>query len=304
MSDIKSGNRTIELSRPAKVLFPDEDITKKDLVDYYRKMAGHILPFLKNRPLVMHRYPDGISGKSFYQKEEPDYFPEWIDTVEVDLRGNGKSRMVMCNNEATLLYLVSQASITPHIWLSTYENPEKPDRIVFDLDPPEGGFDLVQNAARDLKRLFDDMEMECFVMTTGSRGLHVLLMPDGESDFDEARRFAGMVAERLAEKNPDAYTTETRKDKRRGRLFIDYLRNAYGQTTVAPYAVRARRGAPVATPIDWNEAGKKDLTAQKYHMGNIFRRLSAKDDPWSNINNHRYSLEAAQEKLEQTSRNK
>lgn len=298
MSKIKSGNHTIELSRPGKVLFPDDDITKKDLVDYYRKMAGQLLPFLKNRPLVMHRYPDGIFESSFYQKEVPDYFPEWIDTVEIDLRGNGKSSMVMCNNEATLLYLASQASITPHIWLSTSDNPEKPDRIVFDLDPPEDGFELVQNAAKDLKQLFDRMEMHCYAMTTGSEGMHVLVMLDGAADFDDARKFAHMVAERLVGMNPDTYTTETRKDKRRGRLFIDYLRNAYGQTTVAPYAVRARKGAPVATPIDWNEAGKGDMSAQKYHIGNIFRRLSARDDPWSHINKHRYSVSTALKKLE------
>lgn len=298
MTQIKANGHTIEISNPDKEIFPGEGITKSRLVEYYQKMADRILPFLKDRPLTMHRYPDGINGKDFYQKDEPDYFPGWIDTAKVELREKGKQDFVVCNDEATLLYLANQASITPHTWLSKKQNPEYPDRLIFDLDPPEGDFGIVQDGARELKKLFDKLEMKSYVMTTGSKGMHVLIPLDGKSKFDESRDFAKAVAERLANENPGKYTTETRKNKRRGRLFIDYLRNAYGQTAVAPYALRARKGAPVATPLEWKEAMSKATGPQSFHHGNILRRLSQKKDPWRDMKKHQYNLNAARRRLE------
>ncbi|MFO8065997.1 MAG: non-homologous end-joining DNA ligase [Bacteroidales bacterium] len=293
MREIKKNGRTVEITNPDKEIFPDAGLSKKDLVNFYERMAEYILPYLKNRPLVMHRYPNGISGKDFYQKDQPDYFPEWIKTVKVKLREEGSRHMVLCNDEATLLYLANQASITPHVWLSTIKNLENPDRLIFDLDPPKGNFELVQDGAGDLKKIFDKLDMEAFVMTTGSKGMHVVVPLDGKTDFEESRSFAKKIAAKLADDMPDKYTTEVRTGNRRGRLFLDYMRNAYGQTGVAPYAIRARKGAPVATPLDWSEAVKKDMNAQKYNYKNIFSRLSAKDDPWKNINRHNYSLKTA-----------
>ena len=138
----------------------------------------------------------------------------------------------------TLLYVVNQGSITPHVWLSKKDHLDKPDRMIFDLDPPEGNFDLVRKGARDLQDLFDELALTAFLMTTGSKGVHIVLPLDGKTSFDESREFASDVADYLAGKYPDRYTTETRKDKREGRLFIDYLRNSYGQTGVAPYSLR------------------------------------------------------------------
>ena len=297
MTKIKANRHTIEISNPDKEIFPGEGITKSGLVDFYRKISKHILPHLADRPLTMHRYPNGINGKSFYQKDEPDYFPGWIDTAKVELREKGEQDFVVCNNEATLLYLANQASITPHIWLSKTEKPEYPDRLIFDLDPPEGDFGIVQDGARDLKKFFDELEMKSFVMTTGSKGMHVVIPLDGKSKFDESRDFAKAVAEKLAKKNPEKYTIETRKNKRRGRLFIDYLRNAYGQTAVAPYAMRARKGAPVATPLEWSEATSSKTGPQTFHHGNIFRRLSQKKDPWHDIGNYSYNIGESTKKL-------
>ncbi len=298
MNEIKSNGQQFEISHPDKVLFPGAGINKTGLIEYYRKMAGYMLPFLKNRPLVMHRYPNGIGDKDFYQKEEPDYFPDWISITKVKLRDGGSEEMVQCNDEITLLYLANQAVITPHIWLSTDDDLEKPDRLIFDLDPPEGNFELVQKGALALRKIFDDLEMKSFVMTTGSKGMHVVVPLDGKTGFDRSRDFAKKVADKLAADQPDAFTTETRKNKRNNRLFLDYMRNAYGQTAVAPYALRARDGAPVATPLDWDEAGKKNMNPRKYNHGNIFRRLSAKEDPWKEMNRHRYSIEAAEKKFD------
>lgn len=297
MSIIKANGQQIDVSHPDKVMFPDAGLTKMDLAEYYKKMASRILPFLKDRPLMLHRYPNGIDGKEFYQKDEPGYFPDWIDTVEVDLKEKGKRQFVMCNNEATLLYLVNQASITPHVWLSKQQDLDRPDRMIFDLDPPKGNFEWVQDAAKDLKKTFARLNMHAFVMTTGSKGMHVVLPLDGKSRFKETREFAKTVAEKLAGDYPDKYTTETRTSKRRGRVFLDYLRNAYGQTAVAPYSIRARKNAPVATPLAWDEVGSSSLDPRKYHHGNIFRRLANKTDPWKDISNQINNIEKAFKKL-------
>lgn len=202
-----------------------------------------------------------------------------------------------CSNEATLLYIANQGCITPHVWLSKKADLEHPDKLIFDLDPPKGEFDIVLKGARDLKELFDELNLGCFVMTTGSEGLHVIVPLDGKVDFDTSRKFAKQVASVIEKRSPGNYTTQTRKDKREGRLFIDYLRNAYGQTTVAPYSLRARENAPVATPLAWEELGKNDLGPRSYHYGNIFRRLAAKEDPWRNFFEAGSSLKTAAKKV-------
>jgi bifunctional non-homologous end joining protein LigD len=291
MKKYKTNGQEIEISKPDKILFPGAGITKLDLIEYYDRISDKIIPFLKDRPLMLHRYPNGIEDKDFYQKEEPDYFPDWIDTISVDLKGEKKKQsLVNCNSKATLLYIANQASISPHVWLSRKEQLNCPERVVFDLDPPDDNFDLVKKGALNIKEFFDDLDITVFVMTTGSKGIHVVLPLRGKDDFEQARDFAGKVAKRLADENPEYLTVETRKNKRRGRLFLDYLRNSYGQTSVAPYSIRARSGGPIAIPLSWDELARKDLTARSYHLGNIFRRLSAKSDPWADFHKNRITL--------------
>lgn len=272
-------------------MFSDQELTKAGLLAYYRKISHWIIPFLKNRPLVLHRYPDGIEGDNFYQKDIPEYFPDWIDRIDVALREGGQQTLVNCNRESTLLYLVNQGVVTPHVWLSKKGRLEYPDRLILDLDPPEGGFRLVQEAARDLMKLFDRMGMRLFVMTSGSRGMHLQLPLDGKSEFDETRDFAQKAAEKLVAAHPEKYTVEPRKDQREGKLFIDYLRNSYGQTGVAPYSLRARQGAPAATPLDRKEAVSAGMRPDRYNHENLFRRLGQKEDPWAEIDKHGYSVE-------------
>lgn len=298
MSEKKSHSRRIKISNPDKLMFPDKGITKSDLVNYYQKISGYMLPYLKGRPLTLHRYPDGIGSKDFYQKDEPDYFPDWIATIEVKLKSGGIRHMVNCLKEETLIYLANQAMITPHIWLSRKDDLSKPDKLAFDLDPPEGNFEMVQQAAGDLKEILDTLGLPSFIMTTGSEGMHVLVPLDGKSKYDHTRDFAKSIADYLAFYNPETYTTETRIDKRKKRLFLDYLRNAYGQTMVAPYALRAMNGAPVATPLDWSEALEKNMSSRKYHYGNIFKRLAIKEDPWKDFNDHAANINDAKKKFE------
>jgi bifunctional non-homologous end joining protein LigD len=276
---VEVDGRTIEVGNARKVLFPDEGVTKLDLVEYYLRVAETMLPHLRDRPVTMHRFPDGINGSGFYQKDVPGHFPEWIRTVEVDKEG-GVLTHVVCDDAATLAYLAEQACITPHVWLSTVGHPERPDRMIFDLDPPEdGGPEAVRFTARRIKGLLDALGLSGRIMTTGSVGFHVVVPLDGGRTFDEVGGFARRCTEFLARRHPAEITVEQRISKRSGRVFLDHLRNAYAQTTVAPYAVRAKPGAPVAVPIDWDELGSTE--PQSYTVSNVFRRLGQKPDPWA-----------------------
>lgn len=296
MSRRSYGSITFDTSNEDKVFFPEDDITKGDLIEYYHKIAEHMLPHVKDRPLMMHRFPDGINGKDFYHKEIPDYFPDWIDRVEVK-KEDGTVHHVVCNKQAALVYLADQACITPHVWLSRSDSIYHPDRLIFDLDPPGNDFAPVRKAAVRLRELLDELGLDSFPMTTGSRGMHVVVPLNRRDDFDAVRQFARNAALVLAEQYPDELTVEARKDKRGGRLYLDTARNAYAQTGVAPYSVRARDGAPVAAPLDWQELGRRKLTAQTYTVTNIFRRLGARDDPWQGLNRRGRSLDPARKKL-------
>lgn len=293
------GNHTIDVERWDKVLFPDDGITKGDLIDYYREIADTMLPFMKDRPLTLQRFPDGIDEDGFYQKEAPEYFPDWIRRVSIPVEESGEDQdQVICDDTATLAYLANQACITPHIWLSRADKLHHPDKLIFDLDPPTDDFEPVRKAALDLRTILDEIELVSYVMTTGSSGLHVVVPLDRSADFDEVRDFARDLADILADRHPDRLTTAQRKKKRGDRLFLDYLRNSYGQNSVTPYAVRALSGAPVATPLDWDELHDKDLTSKSYTMDNIFQRLGQKEDPWHGMMRRARSLSKPRERLE------
>lgn len=294
------GNRTVPVSRLDKELFPEDGITKAELIDYYRSVARPMLTHLRGRPLVMERYPDGYRGKSFYHKDVPDYFPDWIRTVRVPKEG-GSLTMLVCDDAATLAYLANQACITPHPWLSSADCLDCPDRLVFDLDPPEDdaeGFETVRWCARRLGHLLTELGLRPALMTTGSRGLHLLVPLDRRTDFDTARHFARRAADVLAARHSDRLTTQPRKDKRRGRLYLDIQRNAYAQTSVAPYAVRARPHAPVATPLNWDELDDPRLGPRRWTLRTLPERLDAHGDPWKGLSNCRRSLVRAAQRLD------
>lgn len=293
------GPYTVEIKNRDKVFFPAEEITKGDLIDYYDDIADRLLPYLKDRPLTLRRFPDGIEEEGFYHKARPDYFPEWIPAVTVDKEEGGSIDQIVCNNKASLIYLINQGTVELHPWLSAREALGQPDRLVFDLDPPEGNFELVQRGAKLLHTfLEDELQLAAFLMTTGSQGMHVVCPIKADHTYETVRTLARSVAEHLSRQHPEELTTEVRKNKRDGRLFLDYLRNAYAQTSVAPYSVRAQAGAPVATPLAWDERGRSGLTAQSYHIGNIFRRLSQKEDPWESFHRRAVSLGAAIDRME------
>jgi bifunctional non-homologous end joining protein LigD len=286
---------TVAVSNPRKVLFPADGITKADLAAYYLRVAPTMLPHLAGRPVTMHRFPDGIGALGFLQKNVPDTFPDWVERVRV-LKKTGHLDHLLCADAATLVFLADQGTITPHVWLSRADAPMHPDRLVLDLDPP-GAFEEARFAARAARALFEEVGLKPFVMTTGSRGLHVVVPLDRRWVFDRVREFARDAAALLARRNPDRLTTEHRKAKRGDRVFLDAGRNAYAQTVVAPYAVRALDGAPVATPLDWEELARLQ-DAGRYTLRNLFRRLARKGDPWRGIHRHAQSLVLPRRRLD------
>lgn len=287
---------TVATTHPERVLFPDEGITKSDIVEYYRRVAPVMVRHLRGRPLMLERYPEGIAGPSFYQKEASAHFPAWVHRVEVPKEG-GTVTHVVCDDEETLVYLANQGCLTFHAWLSRADRIHHPDQMIFDLDPPPGAFDTVRAATRHLGDILEELGLVPFVKTTGSRGLHVVVPLDGRPTFDETRAFARDVAALVVAGDPGRLTTEVRKAKRGGRVFVDVLRNGYSQTAVAPYSVRARPGAPVATPLDWEEITSR-LDPGRYTIRNLFRRLGRKPDPWRDMARQARPLEPARRRLE------
>ncbi len=296
--ELKLGKYTVKLSHTDKVFFPDEKYTKGDLINYFKDIAEVMVPYLEDRPLVMLRYPDGIKGESFFHKDAPDYFPDWIKTKSIKKEGGGTVNHVICNDAATLVYVANQGCITPHIWLSKTDKLDYPDTLIFDLDPPGTDFGEVIFAAKKLRGvLTDDLGMTTFLKTTGSKGVHVEIPLKRKENFDEVRGFGQKISQLLSARYPDRLTTEVRKNKRRGRVFLDVARNGYAQTAAAPYAVRALPGAPVAVSIEWDELNGS-VYPQKYNIKNIFRRLSQKKDPWKDFRKHAASISEASEKAD------
>lgn len=296
---VRAGRRTVEVHRADKVLFPGEgdakEYTKGDLVDYYRAAAPLMLPHLRGRPLMLERHPDGLDGPRFMQKNTPENYPEWITRIEVPKEG-GTVCHTVCDDSATLLYLADQAGLTLHRWLSRVGRLDRPDRMVFDLDPAGDDFAAVREAAVLLGELLDELELPSGLMTTGSRGLHVVVPLSGRQDFDEVREFARDVADILAGAHPDRLTTAARKKDRGDRLYLDVGRNAYAQTAVAPLTVRARPGAPVVTPITWEQLEDPDLTARRWTIADAVEQ--ARTDPWVGIMSRGRALGPARRRLD------
>ncbi|WP_217239078.1 non-homologous end-joining DNA ligase [Streptomyces sp. AC555_RSS877] len=307
---VRAGRRTVEVHRPDKVLFPGDggakEYTKSDLVDYYRSVAPFMLPHLRGRPLMLERHPDGIDGPRFMQKNTPENYPEWITRAELAKEG-GTVCHTVCDDTATLLYLADQAALTVHRWLSRVGRVDRPDRMVFDLDPygdagdsggagnAGGPFAAVREAAVLLGELLDELKLPSALMTTGSRGLHVIVPVDGQHDFDGVRAFARDVADTLVAGHPDRLTTAARKKERGERLYLDVQRNAYAQTAVAPYTVRAKPGAPVATPLSWSQLDDPGLDARRWTIDDAVDQ--ARTNPWAGVMTRGRALGPARRRL-------
>ena len=296
--EITADGITVPLTHPDKVLFPADGTTKQDLARYYADVAGQMLPWLRDRPITMVRYPDGLGGPRFFQKNASSYFPDWIRRVAVAKEG-GQVEHVICDKAATLVYLANQACIEIHEFTSRADKLDAPDQMVIDFDPPDGAhFADARQAALWARDLLDgELGLTSFVRTTGGRGLHVHVPLNRRADFDTVRDFAHRAAEVLARRHPDAITAEQRKDKRGNRIYADIMRNAYAQTVVASYGVRARPGAPVATPLAWDEVQDAKLEPGRFTLSTVRARLDQGTDPWAEFGRSEQGLSEAGKRL-------
>lgn len=242
----------VEISHPEKIMYPEANVTKLDMIQYYAKIADTMLPYLKDRPLTLHRYPDGIDSNGFYQKKGAEYYPKFIKTIDVKTE-EGQNTQILCNSKKALVYLANQGTIGFHTWLSKKDKLYKPDKVVFDLDPSSDSFERVKEAAFIIRDFLQERNIEPNVMTTGQHGIHVWYYIRRTQTFDELRPKLKGMAEAMETQNQDFFTTNIRKNKREGKIFIDYLRNAYAQTSVCPYSLRPNTEAGVAMPLEWKD---------------------------------------------------
>jgi bifunctional non-homologous end joining protein LigD len=287
----------IKISHPHKKLF--KDVSKEQLIEYHQRMASRMLPYMKNRPITMERYPDGIDTDGFYMKAKPDYFPDWIKTIDVDKKEGGTLKQIICDSEETLIYLINQGTITCHAWLSSKSHLNQPDRMVFDLDPSTDNDWKVKKAALTLKAVLDAYDIKSFPMTTGSRGLHVWVPIEPDHDFNQIHKLALSLAKKAVQKAPDLLTIELRKDQRGNKVFIDTLRNAYGQTSVVPYSIRALPQVSIACPLKWKELENRTFKPRRYTIHNIFYRLGQLEAVWDTFNQSNQQIRDLDDLLEE-----
>jgi bifunctional non-homologous end joining protein LigD len=295
----------VEITHPDKVLFPDDGITKADLAAYYQAVAPRMLPLIDGRPVTMQRFPNGIGQGGFLQKQIGKGFPDWVGRVTAPNRRTRQETTreevtyVVCRTPDDLAYLANQGCITPHVWLSRADDLYRPDQMVFDLDPASADLGVLRSAAAALHGLLDELGLPGFLKSSGSRGLHVVVPLVPAADTDTVNVFSLAVAEALAARHPEELTTEGRIAKRQGRLYLDTGRNGYAQTMAAPYAVRARPGAPVSVPLDWSELDGFD--PRRHTMASIGERL-AQPDPWAGIDQAAARLDQAAARLAELAR--
>jgi bifunctional non-homologous end joining protein LigD len=242
----------MKVTHPEKLLFPDDQITKGEVVEYYQTVSEVMVPQLTGRPLTLERFPGGIGSQGFMQKNAAAGYPDFIQRVEVP-KTDGKVNHPVVNNGEGLAYLANQNVITFHIWSSRLPHLDRPDRMTIDLDPPKDDTATARQAANAIGQLFTELGLQTGLMTTGSSGYHVAVPLDGQAQFDVVERASRLLAEVAVSRHPDDLTTEFIIAERQGKVFVDWLRNRWAQSVVSPWSLRPRPRAPVAVPIDWEE---------------------------------------------------
>jgi bifunctional non-homologous end joining protein LigD len=281
-----------------KVFWPDEGITKGDLVEYYRAIAPWMLPLLRDRPLVLDRYPDGITGKSFFQKNTPKNAPGHLRALRLSSEGSGREiDYLLCDDVDALLYLVNLGAIPFHVWSSRVESIEKPDWCILDLDPKTAPFDHVVRIALAIRELCEEIGIPSFIKTSGGSGLHILLPMGGRLAHEPVRQLAELLAGVIVARLPEIATTARSIPARRGRVYVDALQNGRGKLLAAPYCVRPRPGATVSTPLDWSEVGHR-LDVRAFTVRTVPKRMKERrDDPLLPVLTEEPDLEGALARL-------
>ena len=279
----------VTISHPDKVWWPGEGITKLDVIRFYADIAPRLLPWLKERPLAAERCPDGLRGECFFQKNFPKGLPAGVPTAAIAATSTGRTvHYVVGGSKKTLLALVNLGCIAIHMMNCRRRALQRPDWLAFDLDPGSGAFADAARAGRLLRAILDELRIRSYPKTSGGRGLHVLVPLRPGPTQDDVRLFAQEIGRMMAEREPGLVTTEMSRAKRRGRVFADALRNAFGQTIVAPYSVRRRPKAPISTPLAWDEV-ETELDPAQYNLRTFDRRLAG-PDPWADFWTRRQPL--------------
>jgi bifunctional non-homologous end joining protein LigD len=277
-------NKKIKCTNLNKIYFPDDGITKGDLINYYRRISSYILPYLKDRPLSLNRHPNGINGPSFFQKDmNVEQLPEWVETSKIYSKSNKKYiHYLICNDQATLVYIANLGSIEINPWHSKRNTPEMPDYLMLDLDPGEIPFQKIVDTALVIKDICDELSIRSYCKTSGARGLHIYIPLAAKYDYDLTKTFAELLANIAHKRLPDITSLERPLAKRKNKIYLDFLQNRMGQTIAAPYCVRPKPQATVSTPLLWNEVNHQ-LTPQMFTIHTMEQRLKLTGDLWKGV---------------------
>ena len=297
--NLKIDNHTLSLTNQNKIFFPESGYTKGDIINYYREISDFILPYLKDRPQSMNRFPNGINGKSFYQKDvDMDKIPRWLKTTQIYSESNDKEiDYLLCNDTATLVYMANLGCIEINPWNSTIRNIDKPDWLIIDLDPEEIEFEYVVKTALVVKEVLDDMNSPSFCKTSGATGLHIYVPLGAKYDYEPVKLLAQLIARTVNIRLPDFTSIERPLKTRQNRVYIDFLQNRKAQTLAAPYSVRPKQGATVSTPLLWEEVNEK-LSPSQFNINNTLSRLGKHGDLWKPVLEKGIDIELIIKKLE------
>jgi bifunctional non-homologous end joining protein LigD len=284
------------ITHPEKILFPADGITKGELAAYYEGIAPILVPHIRNRPVTMERFPAGIGQKGFIQKDVSKGFPAWLQRVKVPKKG-GFVNYPLITDTPSLLWIVNQNCITPHVWVSRVPSLKYPDICIFDLDPSDDNPTVLRDAALAVRDLLDEIGLPSWVKTSGSKGFHIAVPLDGKTSYGDVMRFAHGVGTTLVKRDPAHLTQEFSKKDRGGRIFVDTGRNAPGATFAAVYAVRPKPGAPVSAPCTWEEIERGSVGPQSFTVRTMAKRLAEVGDLWGDMGKKKRSLARAMKRI-------
>ncbi|MFD2744155.1 MULTISPECIES: DNA ligase D [Sphingobacterium] len=288
------GRKKLTLSNQKKIYWPDDGITKGDLLNYYEQVGELMLPYLKDKPISMNRFPNGIHETGFFQKDvDKNTGPNWLKTVALESESTGNTvNYLICNDLPTLLWIANMGSIEINPWLATYRKKTKPVFAVLDLDPNGADFKEVVAVANTAHEILDQAGVPNFIKTSGSTGLHIYIYVAEQYSFDVVRDFMEMLAELVHEQYPDSTSVERSPSKRKKKIYLDFMQNKRAQTIVAPYSVRPKAGATVSTPLNWDEVND-ELSIAQFTIRTVLNRIELQEDPWKAIFEHKANLKKA-----------
>ncbi len=292
--------RTIEITNPDKLYFPDDGLTKRDIVSYYRGIAPLILPYLIDRPESLHRFPNGINGESFFQKDVGGQVPGWVETVVIG-DDDDPEEYLLCQDEATLTLMANMGCIEVNPWNSRWQHLDNPDYLVIDLDPLDIAFAEVINTALEVHRLFDAAEIPNYIKTSGATGLHIYTPLGAKYPYEQVREFGRLVAYLINDRLPETTSVERSPEKRKGKIYLDFLQNRRGQTMATVYSLRPRPGAPVATPLLWEEV-RPGMTPGQFNIRTLPDRLAKHGDLFKPVLGEGIDMVASLARLEKVAR--